>query len=115
MMGRQNAQEQLFYSFLLKDRIPADHLLRSSPSSLRRTSTSARRTRSSNTAQHALTRRPTYIVQHLLIATHVPLANHVRAANNGAYRVPSRKTLAGKSEPFRAQKLFNTRAASKRK
>ena len=28
MMGRQSAQEQLFYSFRLEDHIPGDHLLR---------------------------------------------------------------------------------------
>jgi transposase len=28
MMGRQNGQEQLFYSFRLEDHVPADHLLR---------------------------------------------------------------------------------------
>src|SRR5579884_3849817 len=28
MMGRQNAQEQLFYEFRLEDHVPSDHLLR---------------------------------------------------------------------------------------
>ena len=28
MMGRQGAQEQLFYSFRLEDHVPGDHLLR---------------------------------------------------------------------------------------
>ena len=28
MMGRQSAQDQLFYSFRLEDHIPGDHLLR---------------------------------------------------------------------------------------
>lgn len=28
MMGRQDAQEQLFYSFRLEDHVPGDHLLR---------------------------------------------------------------------------------------
>jgi hypothetical protein len=28
MMGRQSAQEQLFYEFRLEDHIPHDHLLR---------------------------------------------------------------------------------------
>jgi hypothetical protein len=28
MMGRQNAQEQLFYEFRLEDHVPTDHLLR---------------------------------------------------------------------------------------
>lgn len=27
-MGRQDAQEQLFYSFRLEDHVPGDHLLR---------------------------------------------------------------------------------------
>jgi hypothetical protein len=28
MMGRQNAQEKLFYQFRLEDHVPPDHLLR---------------------------------------------------------------------------------------
>jgi hypothetical protein len=28
MMGRQSAQEELFYEFRLEDHVPADHLLR---------------------------------------------------------------------------------------
>lgn len=28
MMGRQSAQDQLFYSFRFEDHIPGDHLLR---------------------------------------------------------------------------------------
>jgi len=71
--------------------------------------------RYSSTAQHALTRRSTSIVQHLLIATHVPFAKNVRVAGNGAYRSRSKKTLDRKSEPSKLLKLFNTPAASEKK
>ena len=55
MMGQQDAQEQLFYSFLMEDHVPGDHLLRQLDAVL-----SFDRVRSALAGRYSTTGRPSF-------------------------------------------------------